>query len=183
MAVVLEDASPAAAELAAGFPLSPYFAATPVTSMPQAQDLMLRAKVDGIVRIRADFARRLAQGDGVAQILVHGTDANRARIIQGYAQGAIAQWAARRAAEGRAPAAGGSAVMQSRLWFNEANDSHYFLVPGPDRADHDADRRPADRAGHGARMGARHASRRCSSRRCGPTKSCSARRSPISSWG
>ena len=24
----------------------------------------------------------------------------------------------------------GRSVVQSRLWFNEANDSHYFLVPG-----------------------------------------------------
>ena len=27
-------------------------------------------------------------------------------------------------------AGGASVVVQSRLWFNEANDSHYFLVPG-----------------------------------------------------
>ena len=57
------------------------------------------------------------------------TDANRARIIQGYAQGAIGQWTARRAAEGKA-VAGGPVVVQDRLWFNEANESHYFLVPG-----------------------------------------------------
>ena len=41
----------------------------------------------------------------------------------------LAQWAARQAAEGQA-AAGGPVVVQNRLWFNEANDSHYFLVPG-----------------------------------------------------
>ena len=26
--------------------------------------------------------------------------------------------------------AGGPVVVRDRLWFNEANDSHYFLVPG-----------------------------------------------------
>ena len=31
---------------------------------------------------------------------MHGTDANTARIIQGYAQGAVAQWAARRLPKG-----------------------------------------------------------------------------------
>lgn len=130
VAVVLEDASPAATELAAGFGLSPYFATRTVMSMPAGQQLMLQGRVDGILRIRPDFARRLNQGDAAAQVLVYGTDANRARIIEAYAQGAIAQWSARRAAEGRAETAGGSAAVQSRLWFNAANDSHYFLVPG-----------------------------------------------------
>ncbi|HEX4195136.1 MAG TPA: ABC transporter permease, partial [Stellaceae bacterium] len=63
------------------------------------------------------------------QILVHGSDANRARIIDTYARGAIGQWAEQRAVEGRAPATG-SAVLETRMWFNEADDSHYFLVPG-----------------------------------------------------
>ena len=129
VAVVLEDPSPEAADLAAGFQLSPYFDARLMTAMPQAQELMLERKVDGIVRIRPDFARNLAQGNAEVQVLVHGTDANRARIIQGYADGAVAEWAARRGAEGRAVPPGPVNV-RDRLWFNEANNSHYFLVPG-----------------------------------------------------
>jgi ABC-2 type transport system permease protein len=129
VAVVLEDPSPAATDLAASFQLSPYFDAQLLTAMPRARELMLARKVDGIVRIRPDFARDLALGNAEVQVLVHGTDANRARIIQGYAQGAVGQWMARRAAEGRAVSAGPVAV-RDRLWFNDANDSHYFLVPG-----------------------------------------------------
>lgn len=130
VAVVLEAPSPTATELAASFVLSPYFAARLLTSMQRARQLLLEQQVDGIVRIRSDFARRLSMGDGEVQVLVNGSDANRARIIQGYAQGAIAKFLARRAAEGHQPAASGTAVMQSRLWFNESDDSHYFLVPG-----------------------------------------------------
>ena len=130
VAVVLEDASPTATEMAAGFALSPYFETQLVTSMPRAQELMLQRKVDGIVRIRPDFSRRLAAGDAEIQLLVYGADANRARIIEGYAQGALAQWSVRRAAEGHMAPAGGSVTVQNRLWYNEANDSHYFLVPG-----------------------------------------------------
>jgi ABC-2 type transport system permease protein len=129
VAVVLEDPSPDATDLAAGFQLSPYFEAQLLTSMPWAQALMLARQVDGIVRIRPDFARHLSLGDAEVQILVHGTDANRARIIQTYAQGAVSQWAARRAAEGREVAAG-PVLLQDRLWFNEAKESRYFLVPG-----------------------------------------------------
>src|SRR5262245_4340049 len=100
VAIVVEDPSPDARELAARFQLSPYFDVQLLTAMPLAQELMLARKVDGIVRIRPDFARHLSRGDAEVQIIVHGTDANHARIIQTYAQGAVGQWAARRVAEG-----------------------------------------------------------------------------------
>ena len=129
VAVVLEDPSPAATDLAASFRLSPYFDARLMTSMREAQELMLARKVDGIVRIRPDFGRRLSQGDAEVQVLVHGVDANHARIVQSYAQGAVGQWAARRGAEGKKILTG-PVVVQSRLWFNETNESRYFLVPG-----------------------------------------------------
>src|SRR3982751_4616075 len=54
VAVVLEQSSPDARELAAGFTLSAYFDARLVTSMAQAEDMMMHQQVDGIVRIRAD---------------------------------------------------------------------------------------------------------------------------------
>jgi ABC-2 type transport system permease protein len=129
VAIVLEGPSPDATELAASFQLSPYFDVQFMTSMRRAQQLMLARRVDGVVRIRLDFARHLNLGDAEVQILVHGVDANYARIIQSYAQGAIGQWAARRSAEGKATLSGPVNV-QSRLWFNEANESRYFLVPG-----------------------------------------------------
>jgi ABC-2 type transport system permease protein len=129
IAVVLEEPSPEATELAASFQLSSYFDAQLLTSMPRAHQLMLAREVDAIVRLRPDFARQVNMGDAEVQILVHGTDANRARIIQSYAQGAVSQWAARRGAEGKDVLTGPVAV-QNRLWFNEANESRYFLVPG-----------------------------------------------------
>jgi ABC-2 type transport system permease protein len=129
VAVVLEDPSPAATELAAGFQLSPYFEPELLTSMARAEELMLARKLDGIIRIRPDFARNLTAGGAEVQILVHGVDANHARIIQNYAQSAITQWTVRRAARGMEVVAGPVAV-QNRMWFNEANESRYFLVPG-----------------------------------------------------
>ncbi len=129
VAVVIENPAPLATDAASGFLLSPYFDAHIMTSMKDAEKLMLERKVDGIVRLRSNFSRDLSLGDAQAQILVHGADANRARIIEAYAQGAMAQWAARRQAQGES-VAGGPVGVVNRLWFNEANDSHYFLVPG-----------------------------------------------------
>jgi len=129
VAIALEDSSPGARALAAGFELSPYFNAHLVRSMREAEAMMRAGKADGIVRIRPDFSRQVALGNADVQVIVHGTDANTARIVQGYAQGAVAQWMARRTAAGEVLPASPITV-QSRLWFNAANDSHYFLVPG-----------------------------------------------------
>jgi len=129
VALVVEDTSPTAMELVAGFQLSPYFKAQIAHSQPPAERMMLEHSVDAIVRIPADFARHVNEGSAQVQVLLHGGDANRARIIQGYIQGAIQAWNVREAAEGRAMPSG-SVAIQSRLWFNDANESHYFLVPG-----------------------------------------------------
>src|SRR5262245_30360086 len=129
VACVLEDPSPAATDLAASFQLSPYFNVQLMKSMPQARQLMLARKIYGVVRIRPDFARQLSIGDAEVQMIVHGIDANHARIVQTYAQGAVNQWATKQIAQGQEIMSGPVAV-QSRLWFNEANESRYFLVPG-----------------------------------------------------
>ncbi|MEX0851690.1 MAG: ABC transporter permease [Bauldia sp.] len=130
VALVMEDFSAEAREIAAGFQLSPSFDARVMTSMAAAERAMLAAEVNGIVRIPSGFARGAAAGAAEVQVLVHGTDANTARIIEGYALGAIGKAAERRAAEGQLVAGAGPAVVQSRMWFNEANDSRHFLVPG-----------------------------------------------------
>jgi ABC-2 type transport system permease protein len=129
IALVVEDPTPTAMDLVAGFQLSPYFKAQITRSMPLAGRMMLQRSVDAIVRIPADFARQVNEGSAQVQVLLHGGDANRARIIQGYVQGAIQGWNARQAARGNAVATG-SVGVQMRLWFNDANESHYFLVPG-----------------------------------------------------
>jgi ABC-2 type transport system permease protein len=127
VAVVMEDSSADARDLAASLQLSSYFAAEFTASMPHARELMIERKVEGIVRIRSDFSRNLAMGDVQVQVMVQGVDANTARIIQTYAQGAVGQWAARQAAEGKTTS-NAPVTLLSRLWFNESNDSRYFIV-------------------------------------------------------
>jgi ABC-2 type transport system permease protein len=129
VAIVMETPSPEAYEIASGFSLSPFFKPRFVTSMQEADRLMLDRKIDGIILLRGDFSRAVSLDGGEAQIVVHGTDANRARIIQVYAQGSLTMWAQRRMEHGL-DAAVGPVVVENRLWYNEANDSHQFLVPG-----------------------------------------------------
>lgn len=131
VAIVMEDTSPIAADVVSGFYLSPYFSPMALTSIREAEQLMLDRQVDGIVHVQADFSRRLASGAATVQLLVNGVDANRARAMQAYAQGAIGQWNARRIASGEpATSTIGQVQLTPRAWFNEANTSTWFLVPG-----------------------------------------------------
>lgn len=130
VAVLMEDDSAPARGVAAAFELSPYFSTQRVRTMNDAERMLMAGDVRAIVRIPSDFARSIDLGAADVQLIINGADANTARISLGYAQGAVATWAAKEAARtGNAGAIGGIAV-EPRLWFNEANDSSYFLVPG-----------------------------------------------------
>jgi ABC-2 type transport system permease protein len=125
--VVDEDASSDSAALMGAFRLSPYFVVTVAHSMTEATTLVLGQKVDGVLRIPSDFSRRFHMGAANVQLLLNGADANQARIMQGYAQGPVALWSA---SQPGAAVSAGSVIVVNRMWFNEANDSHYFLIPG-----------------------------------------------------
>ncbi|WPH22217.1 ABC transporter permease [Variovorax paradoxus] len=134
VAVVLEDSSPTAHEAIAGLQLSPTIAPVLLGSMHDAETLMRERKVDGIVRVPADFSRALAAGNARVQLIVHGADAGRATIIQAYVSGALAQSALRQAdrggAAGAAAPSAGRVTVEQRMWFNAANTSTWYLVPG-----------------------------------------------------
>ena len=128
---MIEYPSPEAIELAAGFQLSPYF--HPVDDCARCRRrsrLLLEHRVDGIVRIPADFSRRVARrrrrgaADRAWRRCQSGAHHRGLRARRGRRSG---RRGCRRRGS-RAPAA--PVNVQSRLWFNEANDSRYFLVPG-----------------------------------------------------
>jgi len=136
IAIVMEDSSPTAQDTVAGFSLSPSFAPIPVASMHDAEALMRDRRADAIVRIPATFTRDIAAGSAAVQVIVHGAEANRAAIILNYANGALQQWNARRAerlgsaARADALPANGAVRIEQRMWYNSANTSTWYLVPG-----------------------------------------------------
>jgi ABC-2 type transport system permease protein len=136
LAAVMDDASPGAFDVLASLQLTPTFSVRVVTSMQEAEVLMREREVDGIVRFPADFSRRLADGNAQIQVIVHGADAGRASIVAGFAQAALAGWGASqvdRAGNPQALLAGpatGAVTIEQRMWFNAANTSTWYLVPG-----------------------------------------------------
>ena len=130
IAVVIENPTPEALELAAGFQLSPYFHpsddaldAAGAAAAARAPGGRHRAHSRGLLpaprrrrcRGAAHRARRRCEPGADHR----GLRAGRGRDLGGAAGGAGP--GARRATP---------VNVQARLWFNEANDSSYFLVPG-----------------------------------------------------
>lgn len=134
VAVVMEDRSPGAHSVVAGFHGSDYLAPVWVDSMPEAERLIRAAEVIAIVRVPIDFSRRLAAGNAQIQLLVNGADSSTASVLEGYVNGAIATWAQHQVDRSGAAHSngdvGGTVEIVQRMWFNEASTSTWYLVPG-----------------------------------------------------
>lgn len=117
----------ASGELRSAFAGSPWFDLVVVRDFASAKRLLDRGQVQGIVRLRSDFAARRARGDAPVQVVLDGVDANTARIVQGYVRGLFTLWLAR-----QAPPGGFAQLLrpEPRIWFNEEVDSRHFLIPG-----------------------------------------------------
>jgi ABC-2 type transport system permease protein len=148
VAIVADDLGPEAMEFAARLLLADTFRPRVVTGMRQAEEDLRAGRVDAIVHLQSDFARRLsdatagasastARPDGAppagdagtvpVQLIVNGVDPNNARTVSGYVTTVWQSWLSGRvAAAGQAPAV----RLVPRMWFNPASDSRYFLVPG-----------------------------------------------------
>jgi len=130
VAVVVEHASEDTSGAISALRLSPYFVVHPTRTMAEAEQLMDRQTVQAILRFPPNFARDVMRGDATLLVVVNATDANTARIASSYVQGAISTWQARDAKDGRPAPEIPRITLDSRMWFNEANQSQWFLVPG-----------------------------------------------------
>jgi len=130
IALVVEQPSADTADFVAAFRGARYFAPTEVASMPRAVEQMLEGRVDAVLRLRANFAERLRRADGApVQLVVNGVNANTARLIEGYVQGAWSGWLRQRA-EAQGLALRTPVEIEQRVWFNSALRSRNYLVPG-----------------------------------------------------
>jgi len=129
--VVDENRTVESAGLYQSFANSPYFKPRLFQDSHAAEAALLRRDIDGYLVLRGDFSRRLSGGNQPVQIaiVVNGVDANNARIVTGYAEGAVAIWAAGRLAE-RGTRFHPAVSVENRYWFNPELRSANFIVPG-----------------------------------------------------
>lgn len=140
VAVVLENTEPTVMELTSFMEGSEYFSPRYGYSMKEAEALMQAREVDAIVRIPPDFTSQLARGHATIQGLYYGVDATVSTAMQAYVEAAVAQWQMRSldinsslqslVAAGNAMKALGQVTVEGRMWFNDANTSTWFFIPG-----------------------------------------------------
>ncbi|MGO8755401.1 MAG: ABC transporter permease [Gallionellaceae bacterium] len=130
LALVVEQPNADAADFAAAFHQSRYFDPVVYPDIRAAEQALMAGRASAIVVLRQDFARRLHQNDGApVQLTVNGVDANTARIISGYVEGAWGKWLEHAALQ-RGQKLVVPVQMQQRVWFNSELRSRDFLVPG-----------------------------------------------------
>lgn len=129
--LVLEDTSPEAQSLAAGFTNSRFFRTEIARDRHAVEEALVAGDIRGIVVIPMDFSARLNRAGAQApvQVIADGTQPNTANFVHNYAQGVWENWLRQRAAEmGRTESQ--DIGLAPRFWFNEELLSRNFLVPG-----------------------------------------------------
>jgi ABC-2 type transport system permease protein len=83
-----------------------------------------RGEVWAAIVVPHTYARDLARGSAVVQLILDGTDSNSGRLVRNYVLAVVNEYAS--------TLTGASAPIrvEARTWFNETNESRYAIVPG-----------------------------------------------------
>lgn len=131
LAVVTTQPSEQTEDVVSAIRLSPYFKPTIMTSFQQAKKALRARDVEAIAVFDDTFAADLAAGHADVQLIVLGSDATRASSIRTYFSSLVGTWAQKRADRSHfASNSTGGVTVIPRIWFNDANTSTWFIVPG-----------------------------------------------------
>lgn len=131
VAVVLEDTSPTAQDMLSFTNGSAYFQPRYVTSMHEAEQLMQQRSVDAIIRVPPDFTEQLYAQNAKVQVILYGADSTTANIVRSYIAAGMTQWQQTTLPKHFPSAASMPTVsVTARTWFNDANSSTWYLIPG-----------------------------------------------------
>ncbi len=130
LAIVVEQHGRATDSFTGSFRDNPYFTPTYMNSIQEAENALKKTEVDGIILLRHTFEQEyLSRQSPPVHLIVNGSDANTARLVEGYVQGIWANWLTREAGlsgkELNSPL-----ELEQRIWFNPGVRSTEFLVPG-----------------------------------------------------
>lgn len=130
VAEVVDHPSPLTASLLGELDRSAWFRPARYSNPASARRALMQGQVSAIVWLRGDFTRRAyRQNRAPIQLIVNGVDANQARIIENYVQGAWLNWQQQEAVRSGRPLRL-PVVADIRIWFNPALRSRDYLIPG-----------------------------------------------------
>jgi ABC-2 type transport system permease protein len=130
LAVEDRDGSTESRALVASFVRSTYFDLVATVSSPaEADRLMDRGDVRGLLVIPEEFSQRIREGATAdVQVILNGDNANTATTVLGYATAVLRDAGA--TLGGRAAANVAAVGVEPRVWYNPELRSTLFLVPG-----------------------------------------------------
>ncbi len=128
--LVIENPTPETGSFAASLTNSPLFAVRIARDRRTFVDDLVAGRIDGIVVLASNFSAQTARG-GTApiQVIVDGSDPNKAILVRNYLQGGWGNWLLQEAISRGEPATAAISV-EPRVWFNPEISSHHYLVPG-----------------------------------------------------
>jgi len=131
LGIVLHDSSSDARRFEQSYHYSPFIEAITLNSFKDAEYLLTKGKIRGIIIIQSDFSIKLKQKNKTApiQVITDGAEPNTANFVIGYATGAWQNWLSQRANESAKPIMN-LINLEPRYWYNPATISRFFLVPG-----------------------------------------------------
>ncbi|WEJ97806.1 MAG: ABC transporter permease [Candidatus Sphingomonas phytovorans] len=131
IALVLEDSSAPALDLAQAYRNSPYFDVAMARSVADVRGMMVDGAVRAIIVIPQDFGKGATRGKAPPiQIITDGSQPNTASFAAAYGEGVRASWAAAEGPDGGASQVAPPIGVNPRYWYNPGLRSRFFLVPG-----------------------------------------------------
>lgn len=107
------------------------FVTTVIYDNPQKMyDDLTGSHLRGIVVIPNDFSKKLDRNEtATAQIITDGSEVNLANYVQNYSIAILSQWLNNSSMYKR-KIPPSLINVESRFWYNQQVDSHYFILPG-----------------------------------------------------
>jgi ABC-2 type transport system permease protein len=119
-------------ELATLFTRSGYFdLRAELGSTKEAEDWLQSGRAKAVLVVPEDFAKRLARGEsGPVQVLLDGSDANSATIVQNYVALIAAKFQEILLTRAAGTSPGAFNAVEPRIWYNPEFKSSFWMVPG-----------------------------------------------------
>lgn len=128
--LVIEEPTPETGSFTAALMNSTLFSIRTSRVRHGLDDDLVAGRIDGIVILPADFSAHTARGEHAPiQVIVDGSDPNKATLVRNYIQAAWANWLAQEAIA-RGDRWNVPISIEPRVWFNPEISSHHYLVPG-----------------------------------------------------
>lgn len=131
LGLLLEDTSPDARSFAQSLLGSTYLDIIEVTDWHDLSKTLTNGKLKGLIVVPTYFSAFRERQDALApiQVIADGSEPNTASFVQNYVQAAWQNWLRQEKVSGHLQ---GEPLIkiESRYWYNESLESHYFLVPG-----------------------------------------------------